>query len=79
MRRMKLRSWEDTFVPIFTLEIFRTSYQSTRDAGVSYFNMLQEFFNDPSRARSLLITEETYAAAARALFNSLARPDRWVN
>ena len=76
---MKLRSWEDTFVPIFTLEIFRTSYQSTRDAGVSYFNMLQEFFNDPSRARSLLITEETYAAAARAFFNSLARPDRWVN
>jgi len=36
-----------------------------------YFDHLQEFFNDPIRAQSLLITEDTYMAAACAWFTFL--------
>jgi len=60
--------WPDPFALELFLEYCVPLENETMS---SQFNMFRDFFNDPIRARSLSITEETYQAAAVALLNYL--------
>jgi len=64
----------------FTSRFLLYSCMSTETKGglPSHSKILRNFFNDPIRARSLLITEETYMAAATACFEYLESTARCV-
>ena len=67
------RPWMDTWLETESFEFLCELCELGPDERMSsHSRSLLEFFNNPTRAGSLLITEETYAAAARRCIECLS-------